>query len=81
MERRFSWAHPAQKARRQFDAVGHYNRPDVFRLHVDTSPRPAVIETSDTSLAQAVAAPQNAAPQNVAPQNVALQNVAAQNSE
>jgi nitrilase len=26
----------AQVSRRQFDAVGHYNRPDVFRLTVDT---------------------------------------------
>jgi nitrilase len=33
-------------ARRVFDPVGHYNRPDVFRLHVDTSPRPAVVEES-----------------------------------
>ena len=31
-------------ARRFLDPVGHYNRPDIFRLCVDTSPRPAVTE-------------------------------------
>jgi nitrilase len=28
--------------RRMFDSVGHYNRPDVFRLSIDTSERRAV---------------------------------------
>ncbi|MCP4753060.1 MAG: carbon-nitrogen hydrolase family protein [Proteobacteria bacterium] len=26
-----------------FDAVGHYSRPDIFRLYVDTSPKPVVV--------------------------------------
>jgi len=61
----------ARSGRQQFDPVGHYGRPDVFRLHVDSSPRPAVIETPDASLPQATAAPQNVAPQHGAAQNVA----------
>ncbi len=32
--------------------AGHHNRPDVFRLHVDTSPRPTVVETPGTPAPQ-----------------------------
>jgi nitrilase len=32
---------PARK--RRFDATGHYNRPDVFRLIVDDRPKPSVV--------------------------------------
>jgi nitrilase len=29
-----------------FDPVGHYNRPDVFRLVVDDRPKPHLITSS-----------------------------------
>jgi Carbon-nitrogen hydrolase len=44
---RRSWSVPRPPTcspRQQFDPVGHYSRPDIFRLCVDTSPRPAVTE-------------------------------------
>lgn len=33
---------PAIRSKFDFDVTGHYMRPDVFRLAVNTAPQPAV---------------------------------------
>jgi nitrilase len=39
-------------ARRLFDPVGHYNRPDIFQLRVDTRSRPPVVLDQSTAGAE-----------------------------
>lgn len=39
-------------ARRLFDPVGHYNRPDIFRLSVDLRPHPPVVLENLTELSE-----------------------------
>ena len=53
--------------KRLFDAVGHYNRPDVFRLVVDDRPKPAVVTEMQNEVPQAQA-PETAAELHSAPQ-------------
>jgi nitrilase len=42
-----------RSARRLFDPVGHYNRPDVFHLAADLRARPAVVVTEDSLIVEA----------------------------
>jgi nitrilase len=57
--------------RRFMDPAGHYNRPDIFQLHVDISPRPALVEHGASPqhgvTAQHAASPQHTAAADLGP--------------
>ncbi len=38
------------RSKYDFDVVGHYARPDIFRLHVNTQPVPPVVVSSDSGV-------------------------------
>jgi nitrilase len=44
----------ARARRRLFDPVGHYNRPDVFRLTVDDRPKPHLVSLTGAGAGGAV---------------------------
>jgi nitrilase len=37
------------RGRFDFDAVGHYSRPDIFQLHVDERSKPSVLSSAENS--------------------------------
>jgi nitrilase len=47
----------ARARRRLFDPVGHYNRPDVFRLVVDDRPKPHLVSLARSGPGPAVPDP------------------------
>jgi nitrilase len=47
----------ARVRRRLFDPVGHYNRPDVFRLVVDDRPKPHMVSLRQSQPAPAPPGP------------------------
>ena len=37
-------------ARRALDVAGHYSRPDIFQLHVDTRPQSSIVFDDRTAV-------------------------------
>ncbi|WP_328484248.1 carbon-nitrogen hydrolase family protein [Streptomyces sp. NBC_00377] len=68
------------RARYDFDPVGHYARPDIFRLHVDTTVRRAVQTNDSLSASPSADLPNTFTPSRATPDDTTDMSILSQRS-